>query len=223
MHMGASRREPITPATSPRTSTRLTPRSRPRQAIVDARGGVTRIVVDRALDRPTAVTDADGITVAREYDRDGQLVAVVDAFGFRTSLDRDEAGRLIRLTDPVDAVTTLDHDATGRLVRYTRASEVGTFSYTRAGRVASGSEPGSADGVGWSAQFGDHGAPIAIVDAGGHTTALDYDVLGNVVAITTPDGSTYHQFHDETRPAGRLGRSDRSDEPSPVRHRGSRR
>ena len=168
--------------------------------VVRVDGAATLVDVDPTLDRPLMVTDPDGVAVHYEYDRDGQLVAMVDALGRRTSLDYDEAGRLLRRVDPIGAVTELSYDVTGRLVRFDRDGDVGTFTYTRAGRVVAGTEPG---GAAWSAEFGEHGAPVAVTDPVGNSTRFAHDELGNIVAITTADGATYHRFHDEIgRPVG---------------------
>lgn len=176
--------------------------------IVDPAGGGTEVDVDADLDRPRSVTDADGVTVRYEYDRDGQLVATIDAFGHRDEFGYDEAGQLATRADPTGTVTVLDHDPAGRLVHYDRGGITGSFTYTRAGRVCGGVEPGYRDGQRWSALFGEHGAPLTVTDAEGNTISFAYDAIGNVTAITTADDATYHQFYDE------IGRSIGAADPS---------
>ena len=53
----------------------------------------------------------------------------------------------------------------------------------------------------WSATFGDHGAVETIADALGSTVRWEYDTIGNVVAVTAPDGTSYSQEFDDV---GRL-------------------
>ena len=36
-----------------------------------------------------------------------------------------------------------------------------------------------------------------LTDAGGGTLTFEYDEIGNVTAVTTGDGDTFHQFYDE--------------------------
>lgn len=168
--------------------------------IVGPTGAATVIDVDPLLDRPRSTTDADGVTVRCEYDRDGQPTAIVDADGHGSTFHYDEAGRLRRRVDPTGTTTELSYDSTGRLSRFDRGGAIGEFAYTAAGRVAGGVEPGGAT---WSADFGEHGAPVSITDGAGRTIRFAHDEMGNVVAITAADGATYHRFHDGLgRPIG---------------------
>lgn len=166
--------------------------------IVGPGEAVTTIEVDERFDRPLAIVDPDGVELRVEHDGDGQPVAAVDALGARTTFAYDAAGRLTEHRDATGVATTIDHDAAGRIVRHARGGAVTTYRRTAAGRIAGGCEPG---GSAWSAEFGAHGMPVAISDHDGTTLRLEYDEVGNAVAVVAPDGARYVQRFDET---GRL-------------------
>lgn len=161
--------------------------------IIDPAGAVTTIQVDPRIDQPARVTDADGVTTVIETDADGQVTAIVDALGNRTEMAYDSAGRPVRGTDALEVATELVYDDRGWMVRAERAGRVSTYVRTAAGRIGGGSEPGE---QAWSALFGPHGAPVGITDALGNTVGLEYDTMGNVVALTAPDGARCEQRFD---------------------------
>ena len=127
---------------------------------------VSQVLDDRGL--PLEITDADGVVTRFTWDRDGLLLATTDALGGATGFDYDAHGLLVRLTVPTGAATTLVRDGGGRVLRTERGDRVSTYTYTAAGRITAGTEPGD---VAWSATFGDHGAMASISDVTGATVS----------------------------------------------------
>ena len=139
-----------------------------------------------------SVTDADGVVTRLSWDTDGQLVGILDAVGSSTSFGFDRSGLLRSVSDPAQLETRLDYVA-GRVSRTERGAAITSYERTAAGRIRGGIEAG---GEGWTATFGDHGALEAITDALGSTVGFEYDVLGNTIAVTAPDGAVYRSEFD---------------------------
>jgi RHS repeat-associated protein len=157
--------------------------------------------------QPTSVTDADGVTTHFEWDGDGQLVRIVDALGRAVDFEFDAVGLLRRLSDVAGGTTEFGYDGTGRLAATHRAGTASSaaaamarsrYGYTTAGRPNRGDEFDSGE---WWAEFGSHGAVVAVSDALGATIRYDYDTHGNIVSVTAPDGAVYRQTFDDV---GRL-------------------
>lgn len=86
------------------------------------------------------------------------------------------------------------HDAHGRVVeRHDAGGGVWRFEHTSAGRPRSITDPlGARETV----RYGPPPSPALEVDALGQATVRDYDVLGNVVAISEPSGVRWEYSYD---------------------------
>lgn len=164
----------------------------PNRVIGPDGGTSTQVLDDRGL--PLEITDPDGVVTRFCWDRDGQLVTTTDALGNETRFEHDDHGLLTGIVPPTGAATHLQRDPDGRVQRSTRGEVVSSWSYTPAGRITAGIEPGD---VPWSATFGPHGDLATFTDATGATVELRYDRLGNVVEVIAPDGAVYANTYDE--------------------------
>ncbi len=142
---------------------------------------------------PVRIVDADGVERRLEWNRDGQLVGATDAHGATASCEFDAAGLLVRIVDQAGVETRLQYEH-GRVSRSERGDAVSTYERTPGGRIRGGTEPG---GLPWSATFGPHGAMASITDALGSTVRYEYDTLGDVVTVVTPDDAVYRNEFDE--------------------------
>jgi RHS repeat-associated protein len=168
------------------------------QRVVHPDGTATSVSVEPSIDRPRTVTREDGMSTRLEYDTDGQPVAAVGPSGEAIELRYDAAGRISGFRDGRGTSTALVYDDRGRLVRWERGGAVAMYQRTPAGRVRGGTEPG---GGCWSAVLGRHGMPVEILDGCAPVLRFEYDAIGNVVAVTGPDGAVHRHEYDD---CGRL-------------------
>lgn len=161
--------------------------------IVGPDGAVTELDVDERFDAPAAMTDADGVTLRIERDRDGQVTALVDALGGRIERTHDRFGALVAVVDQLGTAATFTYDTAGRVVRAERDTAVTTFAYSPAGRVTAATLPGD---VPADVEYGPHGAVTAIVDAYGSRLGFEHDYSGRVTAVIAPDGAEYRNEYD---------------------------
>ncbi|HSP05453.1 MAG TPA: DUF6531 domain-containing protein, partial [Acidimicrobiales bacterium] len=160
--------------------------------VIGPDGGIsTQVLDDRGL--PLEITDPDGVVTRFRWDRDGQLVSTTDALGNETRFDHDAHGLLTGLVPPAGAATHLQRGDDGRVQRSIRGDAVASWTYTPAGRITAGVEPGD---VPWSATFGAHGDLETFTDGTGATVEMRYDSLGNVVEVVAPDGAVYASTYD---------------------------
>lgn len=132
------------------------------------------------------VTDADGVTASIEYDDDGCMVATVDALGRRTEFAVHASGTEARTTLPTGATLVLERDDAGRIQRVEAPGRVPvSVSTTAEGRLSRLTDDrGSTSELEWSPA----GLLAGYVDAAGARTNFGYDVFGNQVRRSGPDG-----------------------------------
>ena len=136
----------------------------------DPRGNVTSYAHD-ALGRLTGETDALGRTTATVFDGAGQRVSVTAGDGSTTSFGYTPDGYVARVSYPDKSVVST-FDALGRRVSMTDPVGVSAWVYDWAGRVTSES------------------------DAHAKTTAHVFDLVGNQVKVTYPDGRVVSRVFD---------------------------
>ena len=159
------------------------------------------------------VTDPDGVQTTAAYDLGGQATLTVFAGGAETVFEYDDAGRLSRTLDSDGRSETLTYDGVGRVITEVRAQEghAGiqtrvTYEYDRAHpnsimrvqfqrEAQAGVEPISEYRLSYDI-FGrmtqrvhrlhraDPGAPYT-----DYVTNFDPDLVGQLKALTYPDGS----------------------------------
>jgi RHS repeat-associated protein len=158
-------------------------------------GGGTYLIELADTELPLAVTDPDGVVTRYEWDDDGQLVAIVDGLGHRTELAFDAIGMPVKVVDASGVVTEMTNDAAGRLLGVLVAGTGPSFEYTPAGRPTSGVD---SEGVSWAATHGSNGKLAVFADGVGSEVGYEWDVFGNLAAVTAPDGARYEHRHDKT-------------------------
>jgi RHS repeat-associated protein len=161
----------------------------------------------------TTVENSLGYKTQYEH-RDGLVVRTVDANGGITQSDYDDDDRKVRETGPLRHATAWQHDARGNLLAVTGPDGASLklrydekdlpveaidaiggswrFVYDDSARVIERSNPlGHRTYLAYS---GKH--LVAVVDPAGHGSSLEYDAMGNLRALTAPDGSLRRWKHD---------------------------
>jgi RHS repeat-associated protein len=139
-------------------------RHRPPEAVTDAEGGQTLLVVDDR-NRIAGMTDPAGQSVGFEYDETNAL--------------------LTALTNSADKVLRFEYSATEQIITNPAASgETVTFTFHE---LASIHYP---DGSSEAFFYDGRGNVTSLVDRAGQATACAYDGRGNLVRRTAPGGGT---------------------------------
>jgi len=160
--------------------------------VVDAEGGVAELTWERGL--LTRVVGPNGVTVSREHDEVGNLIAVTDGEGHTSRFDYDAAGRLTAATTPLGHRTSFTYDAAGRLVARTAPDgATWTYEYSPGGRRTVTVDP---TGARTTVEHGPDGESSRSTDPVGRTTSREYDALGNLAAVVLPDGTRWEYAHD---------------------------
>ncbi|MBD8679367.1 RHS repeat domain-containing protein [Sphingomonas sp. CFBP 13720] len=164
----------------------------------DARGEVTRIMRDGALDangQPVATQGYSETVLIR--DPSGRLLERVTA-GQREIFVYDGLGRMIGSTDVRGATTSFAFDDPGQKTIVTLASgAVRTSTYNRAGELVASSEAGQHSGTGSASYRYDRLGQVRIVtDAFGWSRYVVYDLIGRKVGEVDPQGRLIEYRYD---------------------------
>lgn len=168
-------------------------------AVSQAAGATTQFELD-AYGRTTAIVEPNGASTRYVWDDFGRIVATIGADSGMTARRFDAANRLVASTDAKGSRASYDYDVMGRIVtqRVTDAGNGGKSTVTtwhyEGPRLIAIDHPNQAERYSYDAQ-GRIDAKTAILTlAGGkhvsYTTRYRYDSLGQLAAITLPDGST---------------------------------
>jgi RHS repeat-associated protein len=159
--------------------------------VIDPLGHLTSYTYDGTL--LTSVTDALNGTTNYSYTTEGYLESVTDPLGNITSYTYDSHGQTTSMTDPLGNTWSYAYDNLGRLVETTDPyGRVSRSEFDDAGRLVR------------SIQNYD---PARVQNAENQyniTTEYEYDVRGNMVAMTDTYNRTTHYEYDD---AGRLLRT----------------
>ena len=133
---------------------------------------------------------------------------------------RDDLGRIIQKTETISGTTTLyeyDYDLAGRLMFVSQnGSTIATYSYDSNGNRLSytgpgGTVTGSYDNQDRLLQYGNTtyaytvNGELLSQTSNGQTTSYTYDELGNLLAVTLPDGTQINYLVDgRNRRIGKL-------------------
>jgi RHS repeat-associated protein len=166
-------------------------------SVTDALGGITAYGYD-ATGNLVSRTDANGHLTTSEYDLAGRLTATVDPLLQRTSRTYDPAGNLATRTDANGNTTTFGYDALDRLTSITYAATTTpsvTYAYD-----ANGNRTTMTDGAGTETYAYDALDRLTSVTRGTDTFGYGYDVAGNLLSRTYPDGTlTTYTYDDDGR------------------------
>jgi RHS repeat-associated protein len=189
--------------------------------ITDPNGHVTKIAFD-LNNEPLAGTRADGAQVQNVYDAGGNLIQQIDALGHTTTYAYDALNQLAATTDPLGRVTRRVYDAGGNVIATTDpAGQTTSYAYDAANELTAitysdgktpsasfaydkdGRRIGMADGTGSTSYSYDAiGRLTQSVSGSGAKVAYAYDLNGNLLKLTYPDGSQVVRTYDT---ASRLG------------------
>jgi RHS repeat-associated protein len=146
---------------------------------VDTLGNTSAIQYD-SLGRKTSMSDPDMGSWSYQYDEVGNLKSQTDAKGQTITFTYDNLNRLIKKTYPSGMPVNYTYDiypsgspagpyAVGRLTSVTDASGMTLFYYDRLGREVK---------------------TIKTVDSVSYTTLRNYDALGRLISVASPDNET---------------------------------
>jgi RHS repeat-associated protein len=169
---------------------------------------------------PTAATDAVGVTAFMTYDDAGNLTGHTDRLGRQTAVTYDAMGRKTAMVDPRGGVTSYSYDEDGDptftqnplgfgpLVHYDADRNIQQIQDVNAGELVRGDEfTYDADNhlvtithdsdrtqIHQTSDF--RGNVLTSTDEVGNTTSYAYDLAGQLVKTTYPDGTFTTQSYD---------------------------
>jgi YD repeat-containing protein len=170
-----------------------------RTAVRAADGGTTLYDYGNAA-APQRVRDALGNTWRSDYGRFGRLNQATDPTGKTTRFEYDARGNMTRTVYADGTADTFEYDATGLVTRNVKASGAATsFAYDAKGNLVSKSLD---DGILVTFVYNDMDQLVSATNAAG-TTAFTYTPVGEISAITYPNGTGIHYAYDAAqRPVG---------------------
>ncbi|MFF5964736.1 DUF6531 domain-containing protein [Streptomyces collinus] len=152
----------------------------------------------------TKTTDTLGNTTVNSYDDNSQLLTTTDRGGKTVSYTYDDAGNLASETTPMGRKTTYGYDDNGRLTTTVepRGNATGadpaqyswSTAYDAAGNIRSQSDPYGNKTVNYT--YDGDGRLSEQTDALGNKTAYEYDELGRLTKVTTPDSGIINLGYD---------------------------
>ncbi len=180
-------------------------------AQTDALGRVTRMKYDR-MGRLIERTLPSGVSLKFAYDAAGNRVAETDGMGRTTALAYDAMNRVVRKDIPGSGAITFTYNDDDKVATVNDARGTTTYTYDARGRLASVTQPGGdavlyAHGdddlltsVGTSAASTTYAYDalkrLTVVNAPEGTSTLGYDLAGNRVRGSAPNGTTLEQAFD---------------------------
>ncbi|WP_375430835.1 DUF6531 domain-containing protein [uncultured Friedmanniella sp.] len=162
--------------------------------ILDPEGGLTRLTWHDGL--LSEVVDPTEVTLRFGYDDRGDLIGVTNADGQTARLERDVLGRVTAAVSPSGHRTEFVWDpASGQLAqRQDPDGAVWRYEHSVAGRLTATIDP---FGARTCVEYGSHGEESRTVDPLEREVTRQLDELGNVSAVTLPDGSQWRFAHDD--------------------------
>ena len=177
--------------------------------IVDARGGLTRIIRDLA-GRPVRVVSPAGRVQTYEYDAAGRLVqyamgldepessseAIQDSEPTQWAVTRlvyDAASQVVKRILPDGSTEHIDYDAAGRVIKVAKGARSARYEYDLGGRLV-----GLRDNTYGYRRFtyDAAGQLIQTVDGLGNRTHMKYDAAGNISQVMDSTGQITRYEYD---------------------------
>jgi len=176
-------------------------------SLTDPDGNKTQYTYD-ADNELTKVTRADGTTLNNGYDGNGNLTSQTDGNNNSTTYAYDPLNRVSSVTDPLKRTTIYAYDSAGNVIALTNPSNLTTtFSVDQANELtaityassntpnvaytydADGERTTMSDGTGkTSYSYDSLNRLTSVTNGAGQTIGYAYDLSGNVIAITYPNG-----------------------------------
>jgi RHS repeat-associated protein len=166
--------------------------------------------------RGIATTNGHPVTTSYGYDAMRRVTQEIEAFGVAgqqrtTSYSYDSAGELLTMTDPLGRVTSYGYDAAGRQIEVdtaygTSAQSTTTYLYDTAGNLLSQTTGQSSNATynhpaTTSFAYDSLNRIMQEIEAVGvaglqRTTTTVYDLSGNVLSVTDPNGNVTSYVYD---------------------------
>ncbi|QTH45393.1 S8 family serine peptidase [Cohnella sp. LGH] len=162
-------------------------------AETDPEGGRTTYTYDVDSNKKT-VTDAAGDKTSYEYNGIGWLMAVVSPLGYQTNYTYDKLGRLVKTVDDGGETKFTEYDTLGRVIQ-----SVLPNLYKHEEDATNDSTPSYVyknNNVGNRFVYESNGLMKTKTDALGYVTQYSYDVYGNLISETKPNGAVYLYQYD---------------------------
>jgi len=176
----------------------------------------TTVYTYDVADQRTGVGQADGSTLTTAYDAAGDPITATDALGRPTIYGYDSLNRVITTTDPLGRQTLSGYDLSGNRTSLTDAmGRVTTYGYDPLDRTSAitysdgatpnvqytytptGQRASMADGTGATTyQYDALDHPITVTNGAGASVGYGYDAVGNLTALTYPNGSQVTRSYD---------------------------
>ena len=130
---------------------------------------VNHYAIDK-LGRTIAMTDANGHTIAHQYDANGHITQDIDAQGHHRDTTYNLFGQLSTQTNERGGITTYTYDAENRLISLSNAHATERYDYDEAGQL------------------------IRQTDALGNVQTMTYDELGHLIEKTAQHNTTRFEY-----------------------------
>ena len=185
--------------------------------VTDALGQKAKMLYD-ALGNMTRVTSPDGSFTLYTYDPAGQLLSAVDPAGDRKAFVYDEEGNLIHTSENGNE-TSYRYDPAGNILGMTDAEgRAAGFLYDAMGNLTKTIYPDGTEAINEYDVLGrivrttprhgverayayDAAGQVTEVHEGERVTKYAYDLSGNLIRVTAPDGSvTTYRYDALNRP-----------------------
>ncbi|GHS85958.1 hypothetical protein AGMMS50218_04790 [Actinomycetota bacterium] len=181
--------------------------------VIDPAGAITRFGYDHA-GRQVTRTDAEDVVTQYAYDPAGQLVSVTQnatdtgeataVENVTTAYEYTQAGQLAQVTGPTGGVTGYEYTPGGRVA--SESDPLGrtwSYAYDDAGRLAGEVDPDTRS-VGYAYDRAGRVTQVEYAQsrtrtAGTVTVELEYDAVGNLIAMTDTTGVTGWTYDAEGR------------------------
>jgi len=170
------------------TTTRTYNARRQLLSATDPEGRTTTNVYD-VNGNLTQTTNPEGGVTVNTFDAAGNRLSTTDPLGQMTTFTYDASGFKTSQTDALGEVTTLVNDANGNALSQTNGGQVAQFQYDAGQRLSTAGDNLGHQSLTTYSALGDGKKIASLRNAGGETTLYDYDVRGNLVKTTYPDGS----------------------------------
>ncbi len=173
-------------------------------SVKDPLGRTSTVGYDSA-GRMTRTVNSAGLAVDYQYDGQGHPVTAINARGVAAGqYSYDSAGRPAQALSPTGVKVGFSYDArgyqTGSLLNWVNPDNTNDVrvlttrtDFDDAGRITNSVNP---RGLATSMAFNDFNKPVRAVDALGNVTLNTYDIRGNLIETSNPDGTIVRAVYD---------------------------
>lgn len=156
--------------------------------VIDPNGNSTSYTYDENGNVKTS-TDGEGNKTTYEYDKNGWKTSVISPNGNKTKYVYDNDGNIMLTTLNGGETTRVVRDIERRKIKEVSANLYNPSSDSTKSDIYS-------DDVGNRYVYNADGTLQSVKDAENNVTRYAYDIYGNVISETRPDGAVYSQEYD---------------------------